>query len=515
MLAPIAPFPAAAPALRLVPPVAIGAARLVSVAVAPVSAGAGAAGAALAAPTLPMLAGGILVGVAITAAAAWIWAWLSQASPGEPVDPLGKGPEFAPEAAPGQVLALTYEVHAVSLYNPLLGTARQASRTYRTNEDGWMAPRLSDNGPIDSEGWDYFVSIGAAPKLNGRRLKYEFQPWSGVNDRLLGPGFVRLTELSVVSGSHQINYKRDSKVVSVGIAFARAAEKSLDRGAALVAARAAEIFGGTPQRGMAGAAPLRRGRVVPSAPPMSAPSAPGKVADVEPKVPGLTRIEAFKPASSPRGLVLLAPANAVVPFNTATGEWRDEAESGKRRQDRKAPPLDLRPLTPRVPVRIVADPAVEPEVATRDSEERMVAGRTIGSPAVRPAPTLQAIAAELGRIEEKLHLSLDIGGGGGGGDVDLSAVMDLLMEIRDAVSEEAPAGEYLLHRPVGKDPSGGPLEPLRFAFPAQRGAVGATVVRCAALAQQADAAKSLRGLVGKSDRPGDRVTVTLRESLNG
>jgi len=514
MLAPVAPFPAAAPALRLVPPAAIGAARLAAVATAPASVGAGAAGAALAAPALPMLAGGILVGVAITAAAAWIWAWLSQASPGEAIDPIGKGPEFAPEPVAGQVLSLTYMASWVNAYAPQLGLREWEGRTYQTNQAGWTAPRMSDNGPIDDMSWRYYSSIGVAGNLTGRRLKIEWQPWSGVNDTLLAPGHVRLTAVSVVSGDPQINYKRRTNAVGVGAAFNRAADKALAAGAALVGDRAGAIFGGAPQRGMAGAAPLRRGRVVPSAPPMGAPSAPGKVADVEPKVPGLTRIEAFKPASSPRGLVLLAPANAVVPFDTATGEWRDEAESGKRRQDRRSPPLDLRPLAPRVPVRIVEDPAVEPEVVTRDSEERMVAGRPIGSPAVRPAPTLEAIAKELGRIEEKLHLSLELGGGGGGGDIDLSAVMDLLVEIRDAVSEEAPAGEYLLHRPVGKDPAGGPLEPLRFAFPAQRGAVGATVVRCAALAQQADAAKSLRGLVGKNDRAGDRVTVTLREVLN-
>jgi hypothetical protein len=124
----------------------------------------------------------------------------------------------------------------------------------------------------------------------------------------------------------------------------------------------------------------------------------------------------------------------------------------------------------------------------------------IGQPSERPRPDLDAIAAELGKQEQKLAQLLDMSGPS---DV-LQALAEWLLSVNGGTT-------YTLHPPCGTDANGDPLPPVEVIVPPTIGAEDATIARLDALAMLLDEHKQMRQPICKGKPTGQSVTVTGME----
>ena len=230
--------------------------------------------------------------------------------------------------------------------------------------------------------------------------------------------------------------------------------------------------------------PLRTPSPMPLAPspwPELQPMGPSPFPDFRPVEPGVAPVP--DPARRP---IPLPPVEPLRPPGTG-----------------QAIGTDAKPV-PLPPTQVVPTPAWE-EVPWPD-------GEPIGEPAKRPPPTLIGIAAELGRLEQKVA---QLGARPAPSGLDLQGLADLLQEMLDPSPQDFPAGSYEL-RPVCERDANGALLPARaVSWSAGEGALVELGLKVDALAQLLQISKELRQPICRGgasiDPEGDPVTVTFEE----
>jgi len=136
----------------------------------------------------------------------------------------------------------------------------------------------------------------------------------------------------------------------------------------------------------------------------------------------------------------------------------------------------------------------------------------IGEPAKRPTPSLDGIATELGKIEQKVAQ--------GFGRPIGPTLRDFETLLRSILGEEEPeytypAGSYQLHRVCEVDDDGNPLPPMSAPWPAGAGPMAELGAKIDAIAQLLQHHKVIKQPVCTPPRPpapqGRPVTVTFEE----
>jgi hypothetical protein len=144
-------------------------------------------------------------------------------------------------------------------------------------------------------------------------------------------------------------------------------------------------------------------------------------------------------------------------------------------------------------------------VPTTGPDVRDYGGPIVGAPGSPPPPTMQGIASEVGRIEQKLAFLLPIVEGINGLEV-LKDLLGLLPNPVDGVT-------YQLSQPCGTDENGQPLEPLEVEVLTQSDSTAAIIRRLDAIAYLIDLHKQTRQPLCKGKVTGEPVTVTFGEVL--
>jgi hypothetical protein len=107
-------------------------------------------------------------------------------------------------------------------------------------------------------------------------------------------------------------------------------------------------------------------------------------------------------------------------------------------------------------------------------------GQLIGQPGTAPAPTLQGIATEVGKLEQKLRI---IGEKPGPPPTDLTDILQLLGELLQLLSSGYDEGSYEISSPCERDPNGQPLPPEVVEWPGGMGRFAQVNVKLDALAE--------------------------------
>lgn len=135
-------------------------------------------------------------------------------------------------------------------------------------------------------------------------------------------------------------------------------------------------------------------------------------------------------------------------------------------------------------------------------------GETIGQPEAAPPPTLQGIASEVGRIEQKLRV-LSKQPQGGSADLDpLKELLDLLLE---KLSQAYPAGSYEMVGPCEPALGGGPGASRSASWSGGIGSFASILARVDALAELLQHHKDLRQPICRQKASGEEVTVIFEE----
>lgn len=178
-----------------------------------------------------------------------------------------------------------------------------------------------------------------------------------------------------------------------------------------------------------------------------------------------------------------------------------------------APPVPQirpsRPTGPDQPTQPDGRPQERPREQTRPRDVGVISvpGGEVGQEAARPRPDLVGIASELGRLEQKLEISLQLQQDGGGA----SEPNPLLEEIADLLKAAYPAGSFQLFPACDRDAQGEPLPPAVAPWPAGTGPLELLSRKVDALADLLQAHKDFRQPVCRSKPIGEEVTVTFEE----
>jgi len=148
----------------------------------------------------------------------------------------------------------------------------------------------------------------------------------------------------------------------------------------------------------------------------------------------------------------------------------------------------------RPPVVVVPAPVTPPG-------QEQIPGGVIGQPGTAPPPTLDGIAAEVGRIEQKVRAILDKPSEG----ADLGALLDLLQLLLSLLQQVYGPGSYEL-APVCED-----KDPAVVNWQGGIGAFGQVNVKLDALAELLQAHKNSRQPVCATKASGQPVTVVFEE----
>jgi len=130
-----------------------------------------------------------------------------------------------------------------------------------------------------------------------------------------------------------------------------------------------------------------------------------------------------------------------------------------------------------------------------------------------PRATLQGLAQELGRQEQKLARLMNEGRGPGGSPIDWGDLLDKLRQLVALLLTADGAGAYTISSPCNIDgTTGEPAEPLRAEWDATIGEIPALRKRLDALAELLQHHKDLPQPICARPRPaGDPVTVTFEQ----
>ena len=438
---------------------------------------------------------GLGVGLAVGLAIGAIWDYLNQDRRKiEVPDWIGLLPEELPEPYPDQIIYYGWEVYCYFPYPTMIGrtdaTAMGPWRyCYSNSQEG--SPELRNDGSFNGPPDDGRIKAGS----DGNRWSWRGSPsqlWNGPGGAwMAGPASLRLFAVSVGSGPAQLPpaYKRDPSNPPVGVPVPP------DVAPAPLPAISPAPSPVQPSQPWAPADPvpdLAPGAPVPS---------PGSPSVAPVPLPGAVPVPSPGPAPgvNPGQAPVPSPGQAPAP---GQAPWPGQT------------PLRGVPWAPSVPIgpdgRPVLPPAPGPEPTP--VWKTFEVGDPIGSPANAPRPGPEAMAAELGRLEEKAAgIFRRVADNAGGGGVDVGGLLQLLRQVYDLLAAREAADTYFLHRPCGTGADGGPLPPIEYPIPEQIGASGSIIARLDAIAKMINDQKQLRGLVGKSDLIGQPVTVTFVE----
>jgi hypothetical protein len=135
-------------------------------------------------------------------------------------------------------------------------------------------------------------------------------------------------------------------------------------------------------------------------------------------------------------------------------------------------------------------------------------GQLQGGPGLAPAPTMQAMAAELGRLERKGEITIDKLGR----MEALAGAGEVLQALAEWLLSADPGTTYSIQPPCGTDANGDPLPPVDVIVPPTIGPDAALLARVDALAMLIDEHKQIRQPICKGKPTGQPVTVTFVEA---
>ena len=329
---------------------------------------------------------------------------------------------------------------------------------------------------------------------------YKYTIWSGIthSNVLVGPG-VNIGSVSdsdeadawVTNRQTIYNIKNDGTRVNIHEYVSAYGAYIEDVGSTLTApewapdSRPYKPFPVQPPTPLPGPRPVPAPLPLPAqpAPPIPAPMAPPRVA---PGVPVPLPEPAQDPTVAPRPMPRPSPAPARMP--------------------RIAPlPIPGRPLLPNG--NLTPQPAPLPLPTPEWQEVPWPGGPTIGSPAQRPPATPEGIAAELGRLEEKLA------GIGSQPGFDLAPILEAIGNLLpEPPPYSYPAGAYVLEPVCEYDEEGNPLPAREVSWPGGTGELAELGEKLDALAELIQIHKELKQPVCRGAKPsGVPVTVTFEE----
>jgi len=215
-------------------------------------------------------------------------------------------------------------------------------------------------------------------------------------------------------------------------------------------------------------------------------------------VPAVAPLPAAVPTGTPAPRPSTAPGGAPAPSRRSAPGAPAPAPSPA---PATAPALpNAVPLGPIVapPAPIVAPPVVTPRDAV------VLDGQVVGGPGLAPAPTLTAMAAELGRLERKGEMTLERLQGLSA----LDGLAELLPDLLEFLGTLDAGTTYSIQPPCGTKANGDPLDPVEVIVPPTVGPENALIARLDALAMLIDEHKSIRQPICKGKPAGAPVTVT-------
>jgi hypothetical protein len=176
---------------------------------------------------------------------------------------------------------------------------------------------------------------------------------------------------------------------------------------------------------------------------------------------------------------------------------------------RPQPPI-LPPITDPVPPEPDTDPPPEQPPETRPPGTETTPDGEVGQPGTQPRPDLPGIAAEVGRIEQKVLQLLNRPAN----PPDLTDLVGKLEEILSKLEDTYPAGSYELFPVCETDAGGTPRPPMVTEWPAGTGKLDLVEAKLDAVAELIQFHKELRQPVCNRAPFGEEVTVNWIEDLN-
>lgn len=232
----------------------------------------------------------------------------------------------------------------------------------------------------------------------------------------------------------------------------------------------------------------------PMAPPVAPPDTPQTPGPQPPTVPALPGTPQPAPPGFPQPVPTPGPTPGPGQPSPAPGTPGDASSPGTGRP-------------PEVGADGVQLPIPFPPPVTPPALEDFW-GDPIGQPSARPRPTLEGIAAETGKLEQKLRIIGNPNRPAGGVPPNLA---DLLKTLWDTINAIYPAGAYELAGPCERDKEGNLLPPVVAAWDGGLGSFGELNAKVDALAELIQAHKTMGQPTCIKQRRGAPVTVILRE----
>ena len=244
------------------------------------------------------------------------------------------------------------------------------------------------------------------------------------------------------------------------------------------------------------------GELLPQVAPRIPRPAPDVLPDAQPEPPAPRRRPAL-PAAPPD----VAPAPRPQPAPSPSPGRGPTPAPVRRAVPTPVTPAPIVPVLPQAPPVPARGPVETPETPSPQQTPRdavIIGERIVGGPAQAPPATLQGMAQELGRLEAKLELSLNIQGQTGGAAEELQPLLEEIAskvgEIRSELLADDPGGQYQL-APACPPPAGGDPEPPVIV------PVASAPSRLAGLAQRINALAGLMQVHKNMGQPSCRTPV--------
>lgn len=270
-------------------------------------------------------------------------------------------------------------------------------------------------------------------------------------------------------------------------------------------------FQPTPVPAPAPLTPEQRPAPLPLAPPAPAPLAPpspGGDPLPQPEPDG-------EPAPAPLAPPLAPPAPPIAPPGTAPARPGTSPGTAPRPGAVPAPaPPTFPSQDPARPTQPIGPdgrpvPLLPPGPVTTPPGQVIVGPIVIGQPGATPQPTLQGIATEVGKLEQKLDFMLETPPQAP--EVDLSPLLEAINDVRATLAAPFPSGQFELFPACDRLPDGSLRPPDVAEWPAGAGPLVELGQKLDALALLIQYHKEQRQPVCRSKPIGEEVTVNFVE----
>jgi hypothetical protein len=154
-------------------------------------------------------------------------------------------------------------------------------------------------------------------------------------------------------------------------------------------------------------------------------------------------------------------------------------------------------------------PLLPPGPVTTPPGQTIVGPITIGQPGATPQPTLQGIATEVGKLEQKLDFMIEVPPQAP--EVDLSPLLEAINDVRATLAAPFPPGQYELFPACDRLPDGSMRPPDVAEWPAGAGPLVQLGQKLDALALLLQFHKEQRQPICRSRPVGEEVTVNFVE----